>query len=120
MGPVLVSDLQHMYAERAAIHAELGRVFLLVDAQQIDGVPPETRRFAAQTPSDPPGNGITVVMGASKFSQTLLSLIIRAARLLGRSEEVLSKVHFVDTEAEAWALIDRHRSGLMVAADKGP
>ncbi len=110
-----VVDLKAMFDERIALQHQHRYVLAIIDARDIDGVPADTRRYAVQFKPDPPLVGATVVIGASMLSRTLISLIIRAARLLGRREQELASLHFIEGEPQAWSLIERERQALRAA-----
>jgi hypothetical protein len=109
-GSMQRSDLVVLFDERMALQRQWGRVFVLFDAREMDSVSPEGRRFAIQFRPDPPLCGAVVVFGAGLLARTALSLIIAAARLMGRQDN--PSLLFASTEAEAWAALERERAAL--------
>ena len=109
-GSMQRSDLVVLFDERVALQRQWGRVFVLFDAQEMDSVAPEGRRFAIQFRPDPPLCGAVVVFGATLLAWTALYLIIAAARLMGRQDN--PSLLFASTEAEAWAALERERAVL--------
>lgn len=106
-GPMKVQDVIAVFEQREALQRQHGRVFMLFDAHGMTGIPAESRRYAIQFKPDPPIQGAIVLLGASLIARTAVSLIIAAARLLGRPN--LKTVFYVDDEAAAWAVVDRER-----------
>lgn len=102
------SDIKALFDERVAVQSRHGHVVVLVDAYDIDNVPAEGRRYAAQMRSDMSIRGAVVVFGAGVFMQTLVALIRAAARVLGRQDS--GRLFFASDEAEAWALVEREQS----------
>ncbi len=109
-GPMQLKDVMAVFEQRAALQRQHGRVFLLFDAHAMAGIPPESRKYAIQFKPDPPIQGAIVVLGASLIARTAVSLIVAAARLLGRPN--MKTVFYVDDEAAAWAIFDRERTAM--------
>lgn len=109
-GLMTVPDLKVMFEERMAVQRQHGHVFLLLNAQALGSTPAESRRYAVEFKPDPPIRGAVVLFGAGLIVRTAVSLVLGAARLLGRRD--LRTVFFVADEAEAWATIDRERQTL--------
>lgn len=106
-GALTPEELGQMFAHRAAVQHQQGRVFMLIDARDTGAVPPETRRYAVQHKPDPPLRGLSVVIGAGLLVRTAVSLILAAGRLLGRHER--TRMAFAVDEAEALKIIGRER-----------
>lgn len=113
-GPMKLQDITVLFEQRIALQRQHGRVFLLFDAHAMDGIPPESRRYAIQVKPDPPLRGAVAVLGAGLLARAALALLTAAARWLGRGDQ--NAVFFVDEEAAAWAVIDRERLALRSAA----
>lgn len=115
-GPMNPQDLVTLFDTRMAVQRQFGRVFLLVDAHKNDGVPAESRRYAARFKPDPPFQGAVVVFGAGLIVRTAVTLITSASRLLGRTD--LKMMFFANDEAEAWTIVERER--LMMSGGQSP
>lgn len=105
-----VHDLAFLFELRTTLQRQHGRVFLLVNAQDNEGVPPESRRYAAKYRSEQPFRGAVVVFGAGLIVRTAVTLILSASKLLGRSDSTVMR--FATSETEAWDLIERERRAL--------
>ena len=95
-------DLVTMFQERIALQRQWGHVFLLFDGNRVDSISAETRKLATQIKPDPPLDGAVVVVGVGLLQRTFVSLIISAARTLGRADT--GSVFFVDEVQAAWPI----------------
>lgn len=109
-GPMHLPDLLALFDERMALQRQHGRVLVLIDANEMTGVPAESRRYATQFKPDPPIQGTVVVFGAGLIVRTAVSLITAAARLLGRRD--IRTVFFCESVEDAWAILERERLAL--------
>lgn len=109
-GPMQLEDVIALLEQRIALQRQHGHVFLLFNAHEMTSIQPEGRKYAIHFKPDPPLQGAVVVLGASLITRTAVSLILSAARLLGRIN--LKTIVYVDDEAAAWAIFDRERTAM--------
>lgn len=110
-GPTLTEDIAKLYEQRELLLRTYGYALVLIDTRQHGGVPPEARRYAVMNRSQTPPRGSVVVFGASLLVRTILSLIMGAARRLGRTPE--NAFLLAPDEAAAWTMIARSRQQLI-------
>lgn len=115
-GPMLRSDILTMFGLRQALQRQHGQAFAVVDARDLDTPPADARRAAAEYRPEPPFRGALVIVsttgGAGLLIRTVVSLVMSAARLLGRTESDLGSLFFVGDFAEAESVIARERRHL--------
>lgn len=90
-----------------AVTDENPRSYLLADLHECTGIDPEARRFMAIWSRDPDRGLVgTAVYGTGFMLRTLVTLTIKAIKLLGKSRTEL--LFFKDeAEARAWVRIER-------------
>ena len=107
-GPEVIVLCEHMLK----VQQQYGWVFEIVDAHSAGAMSVEARRQNAQWYRSHQLDVEAVVFGSSFVTRTLFTLFINAVRLLGSSQ---ARVHFVASEAEARALVERRRQQKIAA-----
>jgi hypothetical protein len=93
------------------LQAELGRVYLIIDASAAQPLLPEARQYALEWHRTHSTRGFAVLFGANVLVRAGVALVNAATRLLVRRDVVAEA--FVKTEAEAWALICSDREKIL-------
>lgn len=101
----------HMLDLVERLQAELGRVYLIIDASAAQPLLPEARQYALEWHRTHRTRGFAVLFGANVLVRAGVALVNAATRLLVRRDVVAEA--FVKTEAEAWALICSDREKLL-------
>lgn len=82
-------------------------VYYLIDFTELESVPASVRKAASETLKDFPLQGITI-FGAPLKAKVLAKLILTAMKLF-KGDDAGAPVHFVDTEEQALAWIEKRR-----------
>lgn len=107
----LTCELTELYfAVGHAIVLRDGYALYVVDARRAGGMPPEVRRYQAEiTRQIEVDRAATIIYGAGVIPRTLISLGVRASRLLTGRRHLLD---FVRDEPEALRLVTERRREL--------
>jgi hypothetical protein len=81
-------------------------VYYLIDFTELESVPASVRKAASETLKDFPLEGLTI-FGAPLKAKVLAKLILTAMKLF--KGDAGAPVHFVDTEEQALAWIEKRR-----------
>lgn len=114
-GPVSLEETERCLATVEQLMAERGRAFLLIDHRQVGPSGPEVRRCMAEWARGHRIPGIAI-LGASLPMRTVSVLLIRGIALLYSRPDLIERVTFVRSEAEARAFFTERRARLDAAS----
>ncbi len=107
VGDYTLEDIRSYY-ELAREMSQKGDVYSIGDMTRAGTITPEARRYSVEN-----GNGLRMIYSASfglnPAMRVLMTMLLRAAQLLGRSRPG-TQVEFFATEAEARAAVARIRA----------
>ena len=109
-GPITRRDLEALRKGLEALATETPSFYLLTDMAECTGIDPEARKYMSEWAKAPDvGLVATVVYGNGFMMRALITLTLKAIKLLGQRE---ATIHFVKDEAEArrWISEDRARA----------
>lgn len=110
-GPITQEAVEALRDAVNAVADEHPRSYLIADLHECTGIDPEARKFMAEWSREPDRGLVgTAVYGTGFMLRTLVTLTIKAIKLLGKSR---SELLFFKDEAEArdWVRGERARPG---------
>lgn len=110
-GPITREAVEALRDAVNAVTAEHPRSFLIADLHECTGIDPEARKYMAVW-SNEPDRGLvgTAVFGTGFMLRTLVTLTIKAIKMLGQARTDL--LFFKDeAEAREWVRSERARHG---------
>ena len=110
-GPVSLAETERCLGTVEQVMVERGRAFLLIDHRQVGPSGPEVRRCMAEWARGHKIDGIAIV-GASLPMRTVSVLLIRGIALLYSRPDLIERVAFARSEAEARAFLAERRARL--------
>jgi hypothetical protein len=105
-GEVTKEEILALYEHLLAVEKKYGWVFEIVDARQGGSMSAEVRRENAEWHRRHNLEVDAVIFGSSLIVRTMYTLIVHALRLISKSP---ARIHFVETEADAWAFVEALR-----------
>lgn len=109
-GPLTVADIQGLREVLVVVMAEVGHCFLIADMTDATAVDHEARKYMAEwSRQNTDWVAGTAVFGVSFAMRALLSLTLKAIKILGTQQV---EFVFVKDEAEATRWIDAKRLAL--------
>lgn len=109
-GSISRRDLETLRKGLEELASERPSFYLLTDMAECTGIDPEARKYMAEWAKAPDVGLVgTVVYGNGFMMRALITLTLKAIKLLGQREAL---IHFVKDEAEArrWIADDRARA----------
>lgn len=108
VGKVLGRDLRAMHDYRNAWGAERSHYFILVDMSGIQDVDSDARKAMTEERAQVDRRQTSLYYGASFTIRTIAQMMFRSLKLLRPNIEYTER-HFVATEADARAFIEKRR-----------
>jgi len=100
-------DMRELFEHFVRIKREHGQLFVIYDGRESTGVDAEARRVASQLRNEEANATFRVAFGVSFSTRVLLSMILRAQRVLSNRN---INVHIFDDEQQARAFFATERA----------
>ncbi len=97
-GSLTRSDVQDLFAKYRRVQVEHGRLLIIYDAREAEGIDADARQYAASVPATAKDADLQVVFGLSFGLRAVLNMVLRAQKLLRNRA---GNFHVFDTEANA-------------------
>lgn len=116
-GLFTMADMHETLALFARVKAQHGQLFAVYDAREATGIEPEARKYAAEQPKSNKPADLQIVITRSFALRILLTMVLRAQRLLRNRIIVM---YFVETPEEARALLHTERARIRREKSQSP